>query len=303
MPKPFENKEICVIFNPVARGEKAREFITQLRGLTQGCALKATEAQGHARKLAKEALKEGYKTIVSAGGDGTLNEVVNGICDFEGGLQNAILGVIPLGTTNVFARELQIPRDPFRAWEIILRGKIMTIDLPYAEFGDNATFQRRYFVQIGGAGLDARAIELLNFSLKKKIGWLSYIWAGLKALKEEQPQINLNSEDINIKANLVLIGNGRFFGGNFLLFPGAKLCDGFMDVTVFPEVNYLTAMRCMPGFLTEDFSKRAGAIHYKFKSFSLRSNKRTPFQLEGEYAGLLPAQFALLPSALNVIVP
>ncbi len=98
-----------MIFNPAARGEKARRFRRQLDAIGAQCALKATAAPHDARRLAAEAINDGFDLIVAAGGDGTINEVLNGIGDAPDGFAKARLGVLPLGTVNVFARELKIP--------------------------------------------------------------------------------------------------------------------------------------------------------------------------------------------------
>src|ERR1044071_5432255 len=100
---------ICVIFNPVARGDKARHFRRHLDEIGTECVLKQTATAGDARKLATEAVREGFQIVVAAGGDGTLNEVLNGIGDAPDGYDRAALGVLPLGTVNVFARELGLP--------------------------------------------------------------------------------------------------------------------------------------------------------------------------------------------------
>ncbi len=113
---------ICVIFNPAARGNKARHFRRQLDAIGSQCALKATAAPGDARRLAAEAVGEGYDLIAAAGGDGTVNEVLNGLGDAPDGFERARLGVLPLGTVNVFARELKIPLRLERAWEILRHG-------------------------------------------------------------------------------------------------------------------------------------------------------------------------------------
>ena len=172
---------ICVIFNPAARGNKARHFRRQLNAIGSQCALKATTAPGDARQLAAEAVGEGFDLIVAAGGDGTVNEVLNGLGNAPDGFARARLGVLPLGTINVFARELKIPLRIERAWDVLQRGREVLIDLPRVEFSTNGTRQKQYFAQLAGAGMDARAIELVDWGHKKKIGPLAYLIAGLKA--------------------------------------------------------------------------------------------------------------------------
>jgi diacylglycerol kinase (ATP) len=175
-----------VIFNPAAHGEKARRFRRQLDAIGAQCAFKATTAPGDARRLAGEAVKDGFDLIAAAGGDGTVNEVLNGIGDAPDGFARARLGVLPLGTVNVFARELKIPLRIERAWEVLQGGNEIKIDLPRVEFSTDGVLQKQYFCQLAGAGLDARAIELVDWQHKKQVGKLAYVIAGLKAFQIPQ---------------------------------------------------------------------------------------------------------------------
>ena len=124
----------CVIFNPAARGDKARHFRDHLTALSAEVTLKPTYAAGAGRPLAAEAVREGFEVVVAAGGDGTVNEVINGIAEVEGGLARTRVGVLPLGTVNVFAKELGLPTAFDPAWRIIQSGGETRIDLPEAEF-------------------------------------------------------------------------------------------------------------------------------------------------------------------------
>src|SRR5687768_3288218 len=134
---------ICVIFNPAARGAKAQQLRHRLSALSTQVTLKATYAAGTGRELAAQAVNEGFETVVAAGGDGTLNEVLNGIGDVQGGFERTRLGILPLGTINVFARELGLPLRLDDAWQIVEQGKEMRIDLPRAEFTQNGEPCRR----------------------------------------------------------------------------------------------------------------------------------------------------------------
>ena len=239
----------CVIFNPVAKGDKARKFRQRLDDFGSQCAIKLTARAGDARRLAAEAVVEGFEIIAAAGGDGTLNEVLNGIADVTDGCERSRLGVLPLGTVNVFARELSIPLNLDKAWAAIRVGREIRIDLPSVEFSNGGRKERRYFAQLAGAGLDARAIELVHWDLKKKIGPLAYVVAGLQALRARGSPITVSGGGHTTTAELVLIGNGRLYGGHFELFPEAELADGVLEVCAFPRVNWLTLARCGPGLL------------------------------------------------------
>ncbi len=308
-----------MIFNPAARGDKARRLRRQLDVIGAKCALKATAAAGDARRLAAQAVTEGFDLIVAAGGDGTVNEVLNGIGDVPDGFAHARLGVLPLGTVNVFARELKIPLKVERAWEVLQHGRELKIDLPRVEFSANGVLQKRYFCQLAGAGLDARAIELVDWKHKKQVGPLAYVIAGLKALRERQPKIVVarascpcgsNPEEANgqdarttISGELVLVGNGRFYGGSFAILPHADLRNGLLEVCVFSRADWWTLLRCGPELLLRG-KLPANAVQYlNAETFELTSDTPAAFELDGEWVGKLPVTFSIEREKLRVVVP
>ena len=293
----------CIIFNPTARGEKARRFRRHLDAYASQCPLKPTTCAGDARRLATEAVAEGFDTVVAAGGDGTVNEVLNGLGDAPEGFQRARLGVMPLGTVNVFARELTIPTKVTRAWEILCRGNETVVDLPSVEYGEGGARSRRYFAQLAGAGLDARAIELVQYELKKKIGPLAYVWAGLVALSGPPAVVTATGGGQSATGALVLLGNGRLYGGQYQIFPQADLRDGLLEVTVFPRVNWLTLARCGPGLLLRGRLPATVVKTFRAESVTLTALAPTPLEVDGELIGRLPATFSVQRSRLRVVVP
>lgn len=298
-----DNSKKCLILNPVAKGEKSKRFFKSLTELAKGWQIKYTKERGDAKNLAKEAVEEGCSVVVCAGGDGTVNEVVNGVGMVDGGFERTRIGVIPLGTSNVFARTLNIPFNTQLAWELIESDKTRVIDLPYATYMENGKQRRRYFVQLGGAGLDARAVELLSWDLKKKIGWLAYVWAGLKALREVQSDLILACNDYTVEAQLFLFGNGRYYGGAYNLFPYADPTDGKIDVAVYRFVNYWTALRCSIGLITKNFKGLGGVKYVQLESFQLKTSGHVGFELDGEFVGHLPVKISVKPGCLRVIAP
>ena len=229
----------CVIFNPSARGEKARRFRKQLDVIGNESTLKLTTRAGDARTLAADAIREGFQTIVAAGGDGTLNEVLNGMGDVPNGFEMSRLGILPLGTVNVFAREIGVGTKLENAWNIVKAGNETRIDLPAVEFETTGKREKRYFAQLAGAGLDARAIELVKWQVKKAVGPLAYVFAGLHALLGPPARITAATGEISHDAALVLVGNGRLYGGEFRLFPEADLRDGLLEVCVLPRCDWM----------------------------------------------------------------
>jgi diacylglycerol kinase (ATP) len=294
---------VCVIFNPAARGEKALRFRDHLETLSEQCTLKPTYAVGSGRALAAEAVKEGFETIVAAGGDGTLNEVLNGICDEPNGPRRARLAVLPLGTINVFAKELNLPTRFKEAWQVIQAAKETVIDLPVAEFSVNGLPQKRSFAQMAGAGLDSRAVELVNWEHKKRIGGLAYVLAGFKALRGRMPQIVVTAGHETVTGELVLIGNGRFYGGRWAAFPLADLRDSLLEVSIVPRVNLEGILRSGWGLLSNQLYSSGGVRHLKSDNVSLYSADNVPFHVEGENVGHLPVRFTVQPRALRVVIP
>ncbi|MGB7767688.1 MAG: diacylglycerol kinase family protein [Verrucomicrobiia bacterium] len=293
----------CVIFNPAARGDKARHFRRHLDEIASRGALKATTAPGEARRLATEAVADGFELIVAAGGDGTANEVLNGIGDAPEGFARVRLGVLPLGTVNVFAREIGLPLRIERAWESLQRGRETRLDLPCVEFSANGVRRRQYFIQLAGAGLDARAIELVTWPLKKKFGPLAYVIAGVNALRGRLPKITVSVAGQNAVGELILVGNGRLYGGPFKIFPQADLRDGLLDICVLPRANWLTLLCCAPDLLARrKLSARAGH-RFRASTFELASDVPASFELDGEWTGNLPATFSVARERLRVAVP
>jgi len=294
---------ICVIFNPAARGNKARRFRHYLGEMSQQCAFKATTGPGDARRFAQAAVATGYDVIVAAGGDGTVNEVLNGIGDDPDGFQRTRLGVLPLGTVNVFARELKIPLKLEHAWKVLRRGNETKIDLGRADFFDDGQPQSRYFMQLGGAGLDARAIELVSWKLKKNAGPVAYVVAGFQALAEKQPRLTVSADGQKLEGELALFGNGKFYGGAFHIFPGAHLSSGQLEVCVFPRVNVPTLLRLAPGFLLRQKLSEHRVRRLRAEKFEATSDLPAAFELDGEWIGNLPATFSVERQKLRVVVP
>jgi diacylglycerol kinase (ATP) len=294
---------ICVIFNPAARGNKARRFRRHLDEMAQQSVFKATTAPGDAQRFAAGAVADGFNLIVAAGGDGTVNEVLNGIAGTPDGLQRARLGVLPLGTVNVFARELKIPLRLEHAWEILRRGREAKIDLGRVDFFDEGKPMRRYFMQLAGAGLDARAVELVSWKLKKNAGPLAYVVAGFQALVEKQSSITVRANGQKLSGELALFGSGKLYGGPFEIFPGADLSDGLLDACVFPSVNFASLLRLAPGFILRRrlSEKRVGRL--RAEKFEVTSEIPAAFELDGEWVGYLPATFSVERQKLRVVLP
>lgn len=294
---------VCVIFNPTARGDKAWRFREALGTWASDCALMPTPAPGAATTLAIASVRDGYDTIVAAGGDGTVSEVVAGMAAAPGGLQQARLGVIPLGTMNVFARELGLPLRAGDAWRALRHGQDRRIDLPWVESGSGSERKRRPFAQLAGAGLDSRAIAMVDWGWKRRLGPLAYVQAGLKALRGSQPPLHVRTDQRLYHGELVLIGNGSRYGGETPMFPGARMTDGLLDVRVFPRANVGLILRFGWSWLLRRPMAQTSATSFQAACFEVTSEIEVPVEVDGDNVGFLPARFGVDPGALRVLVP
>jgi diacylglycerol kinase (ATP) len=288
---PTTSNRTCIILNPAARSERARSLARKVQSLTSGTVIKLTEGPGDAEAKAERAVAQGFKTIVAAGGDGTINEVVNGLAGAP-----VHLGILPIGTINVFAQELGLPMDVEKAWRVVLKGKTRSIDLPSAN--------DHHFVQLAGVGLDAEVVAKTNWESKKALGPLSYALTATQMMTRKPPKLRIHTETNEVlRGSFVLIGNGRFYGGPFEIFKDGRLDDGLLDVCVFEQQNPLALIRYIQGVLTGSHTKFHDVNHFKCNRVRIEADEVVPVEVDGELLGYLPCEFSLRKDGLSVIVP
>ena len=298
------SSKTCIITNPSARGNRARFFLERRHEWCQMGVLMETCGPGDAQKLASEAIQNGFTTVIAAGGDGTVYEVLNGLLSTNVDCDKYRLGVLPLGTVNVFAKELGLSMNIARCKEVLYKGVSRYIDLPIVYFKKGSLEKRRYFAQLGGAGLDAFAILEVNFKMKKQLGPIAYVAAGLKVLGKNLPKIQCQTaEGMQAEGKLVLLGNGAYYGGRFRVFPDASLDDGCIHALVFQDVKYFQLPWRGIGLFLNKLHRQSGVTHLKSTSLELKSEGQAYFELEGEVVGQLPANFQMSSKKLQVIVP
>ena len=294
-------RRICIIFNPSAKGGKAVRFRRQMLEFESECAFKPTTQAGAGELLAAEAVREGFETIVAAGGDGTVNEVLNGIANEPEGFRRARLAVLPIGTVNVFAREMKVPLNLRRAWESIRAGDEQAIDLPWVDFRSGA--RRRCFAQLAGAGFDARAIELVRLDLKKRIGPLAYVVAGLKALRSKPCSLTVRCDGESLRGDFVIVGNGKLYGGPVPICPEANNTDGQLDICLFPRTTLAGIARHVAACLSPRLRNWSPAVMRQASALEIEGEEGVPLELDGDLAGRIPARCSIEPRGLRVVVP
>jgi len=283
--------KIAVILNPAARGEKAKAMGEKIKRLAQGSSFHLSSAPGHVGILAKKAVEEGFKTIVAAGGDGTINEVVNGIAGSD-----VSLGILPVGTMNVFAAELGLPVNNLpECWELIKDGHVRKVDLPRAN--------RHYFVQLAGVGLDAQVVKETSWNFRKNFGPLSYVISATQIAARKPPRLVVDAGGELREGSFVLIGNGRFYGGPFTIFKDARIDDGKLDVLIFKNLGYLDIVRYLNAIVFGTHANLPDVEYFQTDKATIRSKQEVPVEVDGELIGNLPVSFRLLQRKLKVISP
>ncbi len=289
-------KAIPVILNPAARGDRAAHWQEKIAALSAHALVWLTRERGEARRLAERAVAEGYDTVVAAGGDGTINEVVNGIAGSD-----TTLGLLPLGTMNVFATELGLPSKPLkRCWEIIEAGRTREVDLACAN--------GHYFVQLAGIGFDAQAVEGVKRADKRAYGPLSYLMAASQILTSGERPTGVTVETDSGRresGRFALVGNGRYYGGKLALFKEAKLDDGLLDVVVFQRLSHFDLLRYFRGVLFSEHDTFTDVRYFQAARLTVRSENgggRVPFEADGEFAGEAPVELSIAAKKLRVIV-
>jgi YegS/Rv2252/BmrU family lipid kinase len=280
---------ICIIANPGARGVKSR--LEGLRAVARHAVLRTTTGPGDAEAQAERAVEQGYDAIVAAGGDGTINEVVNGI-----GTSQVALGILPMGTVNVFAWELGIPFNLEAAWKVIRGGKVRAIDL--------ASANGHHFVQMAGIGVDAQVVERNSRRIKHVLGPLSYLLTATQVAAEKPPRLRVEATgQPAMEGSFVVVGNGRFYGGPFSLFTEADMQDGMLDVCVFKSMNYIAMARYFRGLVFGSLTRFSDVRYFKTAHLTVTSDRQVPLEADGELAGHAPVEFAVRRKKLRVIVP
>jgi diacylglycerol kinase (ATP) len=261
--------------------------------------IRISNKPGSAARFASAALRKGFDLVVAAGGDGTLNEVVNGIGE---NLGDARLGLIPLGTGNDFARTIGVPDDIEAAIDLIVIGETREVDLVRV-----TSDEVRYFVNVSAGGFSGLVDEKLTPDMKKTWGPLAYLRGAAAALPELRAYRTTlaldNSESLTLDLYNVVVANGRYVAGGTLIAPEASIDDGLLDIVLIPqrsapELALLAAQVALGTHLTSE-----AIVFRRAAQLTVNSKPGMWFNVDGELVGNEPARFEILPRALRFIAP
>ena len=286
---PFLHKEAC---DPEEKIGNKVEKAFSLEGMATRPYLAHTIED--VRNTVKGLVAQGERAIVVAGGDGTFNAAVQAAAGTE-----TALGLIPLGTANALALELDIPFSVREAARVIKTGKIRTIDLGKAG--------GHFFTMGAGMSFDAHVIKKVDHGSKWAMGSMAYIVHGiLEAARYPFPFLKIESEDpvpVRSEGYLVIVANARYYGGHFKAAPRALMEDGLLDVVVMKQKGFWHLIRYLGAMRYRDITRLADVDYFQCHRFRITSEPPVPVHVDAEVAEMTPCVFECVPKAIRVIVP
>lgn len=308
-------KGIFFILNPASRSGKSGKLFEMLDRFveTENCGgVGVTEAPGHAEQLAREAVEQGYRALVSVGGDGTLNEVVNGIMALPAAERPAV-GIYSSGTGGDFFRGLS-ERHVFPSgldWLRQRREIPADVGLATFEYGTGKALQKKYFLNIADAGISGEVVRRVNAS-GKKYGAVEYLIATVaSALQYKAPKVRLRWRDLmgsesarEMRLLLAVAANGPYFGGGMCIAPQALIDDGVFELMMAEKISYWTLLTRLPRVYFKQQLRHPKVSYARGAWFCIESlDGDMPLDLDGENLRARKVTFELLPRALRVMVP
>jgi diacylglycerol kinase (ATP) len=300
----LSNARVCLIFNPESGLSKKLRVSNPLEVIVAffserrvPVTIKATENIGDGMVLAKESVEEGYTHIIVCGGDGTINEVINGIAGNE-----VVLGIIPYGTSNVLARIMEIPTDIVDACLHFYNSEEKPMDVGIAN--------GRNFLSISGIGFDAGVIRETPKKLKNTLGSFGYILKGAqKILAYSGEDLNINvrirlidqNREMDFRAWIILVANLGYYGSAIKVGLRAKPDDGKLDIIVFPykAEGKIDVMKQLYAALTEADLENRDIPFFQSSDFEIITNPLVPYEVDGELIGNTPVHYSIKPGALR----
>jgi diacylglycerol kinase (ATP) len=311
-PMPHDIKDALLIYNPTSgrkrhsRFEEIEQAARILKELGITVELAATTEAGSATQIARQAVEQRRGMVIACGGDGTINEIVNGLARSD-----VPMALLPAGTANILAKELGVPWDIPHAARLIPGGKIRRIALGVAvpcNGNHSAALSRegRYFLSVAGAGPDGAIVNSVNGDLKKSAGVLAYWVEGARQLFTYGfPEMRVVSDGRQRPATIIVVGRTAHYGGPFKITTGASLFEDSFEFLTNSRRSRLAYLACLPAIWMGTLRKMDGIDTWKATEVNCESASGDPVyaQVDGEPVGPLPMSFRIAPDALSIVTP
>jgi YegS/Rv2252/BmrU family lipid kinase len=299
-----------LIHNPNAGhgGAKRRRSLDEARRIFAAVGIEVdlaeTKGPGEATEIAQRATIERRDLVVACGGDGTLNEVVNGLAGPSNG-HRVSLALLPAGTANIFAKELSLPWDIPHAARKLVRGSVVHIALGLAT-PLREPEKRKYFLSVAGAGPDGRIVYSIDLDLKARLGILAYWWQGAREIfRYDYPHFRVVINGQSSDASLAIVGRTKHYGGPFKITTLADLYENQFEVMTLSTRSGLRYLSYLPTLWLGKLRGTRGVFFSKTDSLVCEPLHGKPVhaQVDGEPLGRLPVEFKIVPGALKLLVP
>ncbi|MBF0563187.1 MAG: diacylglycerol kinase family lipid kinase [Alphaproteobacteria bacterium] len=295
-PPPFSRfRRALVVFNPVAGTQRQRlqVVLNGLASLECGHELLRTSQRGDAEQAGRTAYAKGFDLIIAAGGDGTINEIVNGLSAAE---TKVPLAFLPLGTANVLAAEIGLKATPPAVLAMIAQGRRRTIRLGLAG--------GRHFVLMASAGLDAAVVRGVDLGLKRRTGQLAYAIEALRqAFSYPFPELIATIDGTPHAGRMVVACRARCYGGGFQVALGADLTDEWLQVVILKKGGRAALLRYGAALVTGRLQTLPDVAVVPARSLTLDGPLGAPLQADGDLAGALPIHIAVSDRTIELVVP
>ncbi len=305
-----KRRRLLVIVNPTA-GRRRRDLVTATLDLlrARGCELdlRETTAVGDARRWAGEADGRDVDLVVVAGGDGTVNEAVQGLAALDDSRAAASppLALIPLGTANVLAAEIGLAQDPAQIGPTVVEGAIVSIPVGRITSPDgNGAGVPHYFVLMAGVGFDAHVVDRVDLGLKRAIGKGAYVWQSLKELCSSRfPTYRVWLDGAAHEASSVIVTSGKYYAGRNIIAPDARLEEPAFHACLFQKACAWNSIRFALALAQNRRWRLPDVRVLPARAIRIEGPPGDPIQGDGDIIARLPCEIALLPDALRIVVP
>lgn len=266
--------------------------------------LSETTGPGHATEIALRAAHDGRELVIACGGDGTLNEIVNGLAAQENE-HRVRLALLPGGTANILAKELDLPWDIPSAAQRLVRGTVKEIALGLATPLEHPD-KKKYFLSVGGSGPDGRIVYAIDLDLKARLGILAYWWQGTREVfRYNFPHFRVVTGDKTMDASLIIVGRTKNYGGPFKITTGADLFEDQFELMALTTQSGFRYLSYLPRLWLGDLRETEGVHFWKTQKLVCEPLDKNPIyaQVDGEPLARLPVEFKIIPRALKLLVP
>ena len=299
-----------VIVNPNAGRKKGKKDWPEIASLLKKERISFhvifTERRGHAVFLTRDAIRTGYRKILVVGGDGTMNEVVNGVFRQKMVKTSSVcLAMIAIGTGNDWGRMFDIPNDYKKAVHLVNQKRHFLQDAGIVHYHKGEHTEQRYFVNIAGLGFDAVVAQKTNYLKERgRGGTLVYIWSLLTSLiyyRHSHVNINIDGESLTDQIFSISVGIGKFNGGGMMQLPYAVADDGLFDMTVIRKIGRLNVIRNVGRLFNGTITSHPRVKTYTGRNIIISSEPLILLEADGESLGHSPFSFGIIPQSIQIV--